>query len=42
MVKHHELTQAVDDKLFEWFRAGKQLDGKRAPYRSFNTSFRNA
>ncbi len=42
LVKHNELTKAVGDKLFEWFRAGKQIDGKYTPYMSFSTGFRNA
>jgi L-2,4-diaminobutyrate decarboxylase len=41
LIKHNELTKAVGDKLFEWFRAGKQLDGKYTPYMSFSTGFRN-
>lgn len=42
LIKHNELTKAVGDKLFEWFRAGKQIDGKYTPYMSFSTGFRNA
>ena len=41
LVKNNELTKAVGDKLFEWFRAGKQIDGKYTPYMSFSTGFRN-
>ena len=32
----------MGDKLFEWFRAGKKIDGKYTPYMSFSTGFRNA
>lgn len=42
LIKHNKLTKAVGDKLFEWYRAGKQLDGKYTPYMSFSTGFRNA
>ena len=42
LIKHNLLTEAVGDKLFEWFRAGKKLDGKYTPYMSFSTGFRNA
>jgi len=42
LLKNNELTKAVGDKLFEWFRAGKKIDGKFTPYMSFSTGFRNA
>lgn len=42
LVKHNKLTKAVGDKLFEWFRSGKMIDGKYTPYMSFSTGFRNA
>lgn len=42
LLKHNALTKAVGDKLFEWFRAGKKIDGKYTPYMSFSTGFRNA
>jgi glutamate/tyrosine decarboxylase-like PLP-dependent enzyme len=42
LVKHNKLTQAVGDKLFEWFRSGKKIDGKYTPYTSYTTGFRNA
>ena len=42
LLKHNKLTKAVGDKLFEWFRAGKKIDGKYTPYMSFSTGFRNA
>jgi len=41
LIKHNQLTKAVGDKLFEWFRAGKQIEGKYTPYMSFSTGFRN-
>jgi L-2,4-diaminobutyrate decarboxylase len=42
LIKHNQLTEAVGNKLFEWFRAGKKIDGKYTPYMSFSTGFRNA
>ncbi len=42
LIKHNKLTKDVGDKLFEWFRAGKQIEGKYTPYMSFSTGFRNA
>jgi L-2,4-diaminobutyrate decarboxylase len=42
LLKHNKLTQDVGDKLYEWFRAGKTIDGKYTPYMSFSTGFRNA
>ncbi len=41
LIKHNQLTEAVGNKLFEWFRAGKKIDGKYTPYMSFSTGFRN-
>jgi L-2,4-diaminobutyrate decarboxylase len=42
LLRHNKLTKDVGDKLYEWFRAGKKLDGKYTPYMSFSTGFRNA
>jgi len=42
LLKHNKLTEAVGNKLFDWYRAGKQIDGKYTPYMSFSTGFRNA
>ncbi|MGY4398838.1 L-2,4-diaminobutyrate decarboxylase [Sphingomonas sp. UYAg733] len=41
LIKHNHLTEAVGNKLFEWFRTGKQIDGKYTPYMSFSTGFRD-
>lgn len=40
LLEHNELTEAVGNKMFEWFRAGKKIDGKYTPYTSFSTGFR--
>ena len=40
LIKHNQLTEAVGNKMFEWFRAGKKIDGKCTPYTSFSTGFR--
>jgi glutamate/tyrosine decarboxylase-like PLP-dependent enzyme len=42
LLKHNQLTEAVGNKLFDWFRAGKKIKGKYTPYMSFSTGFRNA
>jgi L-2,4-diaminobutyrate decarboxylase len=42
LVKHNKLTEAIGNKLFDWFRAGKKIDGKYTPYMSFTTGFRDA
>lgn len=42
LLRYNRLTEAIGDKLFEWFRAGKLLDGRHTPYLSFTTGFRNA
>jgi L-2,4-diaminobutyrate decarboxylase len=34
--------EAVGNKLFDWFREGKPIDGKYTPYMTFSTGFRNA
>ena len=41
LIKHNKLTKDVGDKLYEWFREGKKLEGKFTPYMSFSTGFRN-
>jgi L-2,4-diaminobutyrate decarboxylase len=41
LIKHNELTKAIGDKLYQWYREGKQIDGKSTPYMSFSTGFRN-
>jgi len=41
LLRHNELTEAVGDKLFEWVRGGKKIDGRYTPYLSFTTGFRN-
>ena len=42
LVRNNILTEAVGNKLFEWFRAGKKIDGKFTPWMSFSTGFRVA
>lgn len=42
LIKHNQLTRAVGDKLFEWFRGGKKIDGQYTPHVSFSTGFRTA
>lgn len=41
LLKHNRLIEAVGNKLFEWFRSGKQIDGQYTPYMSFSTGFRS-
>ncbi|WP_298348519.1 pyridoxal-dependent decarboxylase [Runella sp.] len=42
LIKHNKLTHAIGDKLFEWFRSGKKINGQHTPYLSFSTGFRMA
>jgi hypothetical protein len=42
LVKHNILTEAIGNKLFEWIRDGKKVDGKFTPWMSFSTGFRTA
>jgi glutamate/tyrosine decarboxylase-like PLP-dependent enzyme len=40
LIRHNQLTRAIGDLLWEWFRAGKVIDGLHTPYMSFSTGFR--
>ena len=40
-MKHNQLIEAIGNKLFDWFRAGKKIEGKYTPHMSFSTGFRN-
>ncbi len=42
LLKHNQLTERVGNKLFEWYRDGKKLEGRYTPHMSFSTGFRNA
>jgi L-2,4-diaminobutyrate decarboxylase len=42
LIKHNKLTHTIGDKLFEWFRSGKKINGQCTPYLSFSTGFRTA
>ena len=42
LIEHNRLTEAVGNKLFEWIRSGKKVDGKFTPWMSFSTGFRTA
>ena len=40
LIEHNEFTHAIGDKLFEWSRSGKKINGQFTPYLSFTTGFR--
>ena len=40
LIKHNQFTHDIGDKLFEWFRSGKKINGHCTPYLSFSTGFR--
>ncbi len=42
LIQYNHLTKQIGDKLYEWFRSGKQIDGQYTPYLSFSTGFRVA
>ena len=42
LIRHNKLTRTIGDKLFEWFRSGKKVNGLCTPYLSFSTGFRAA
>ncbi|WLI78198.1 pyridoxal-dependent decarboxylase [Kosakonia sp. H02] len=39
LLAHNQLTLDIGNKLYEWFRAGKKINGKYTPYMSFTTGF---
>ncbi|WP_342323026.1 pyridoxal-dependent decarboxylase [Kosakonia sp. BYX6] len=39
LLAHNQLTQDIGNKLYQWFRTGKQINGKFTPYMSFTTGF---
>ena len=40
LIRHNKLTRAIGDLLWDWFRAGKTINGLHTPYMSFSTGFR--
>lgn len=40
LIQHNQLTKAIGNKLFEWFRSGKKINGQCTPYVSFSNGFR--
>ena len=42
LIRHNKLTHDIGDKLFEWFRSGKKINGQCTPCLSFSTGFRSA
>jgi len=42
LIRNNQLTRDVGNKLFEWFRSGKKINGQCTPYLSFSTGFRTA
>lgn len=40
LIQNNHLTEAVGNLLFEWYRAGKKIDGQYTPWMSFSTGFR--
>jgi len=42
LIENNHLTEAIGNKLFEWIRDGKKVDGKFTPWMSFSTGFRTA
>lgn len=41
LIKHNTLIRNIGNKLFEWFRSGKKINGDCTPYLSFTTGFRS-
>lgn len=40
LLTHNRLIEDVGNKLFEWYRTGKQLHGQYTPHLSYSTGFR--
>ncbi len=40
LLAHNELTRQIGEKLWEWIRSGKLVNGKHTPYLSYTTGFR--
>ncbi len=41
LLKHNRLTELIGNKLFEWYREGREINGVPCTYTSFSTGFRN-
>lgn len=41
LIQYNQLTQAIGEKLFNWYLSGKQVNGKYTPHMSYSTGFRN-
>lgn len=42
LIKYNQFTQAIGEKLFDWYLSGKQINGKYTPHMAYSTGFRNA
>ena len=42
LLANNELTHRIGNKLWDWYRSGKKVNGKYTPYMSFSTGFRSA
>lgn len=42
LIKHNQLTQAIGEKLFDWYLSGKKINGQYTPHMAYSTGFRNA
>ncbi|WP_199851436.1 pyridoxal phosphate-dependent decarboxylase family protein [Parabacteroides pacaensis] len=42
LIKYNQFTEAIGEKLFNWYLSGKQVNGKYTPHMAYSTGFRNA
>ncbi|MGL4293244.1 MAG: pyridoxal phosphate-dependent decarboxylase family protein [Bacteroidales bacterium] len=42
LIKYNNFTEAIGEKLFNWYISGKQINGKYTPHMAYSTGFRNA
>lgn len=40
LIKYNNFTQAIGEKLFDWYISGKKINGKFTPHMAYSTGFR--
>ena len=42
LIKYNNFTEAIGEKLFDWYINGKKVNGKFTPHMAYSTGFRTA
>lgn len=42
LLRNNQLTQAIGEKLFQWYLDGKKVNGRYTPHMAYSTGFRTA